>query len=105
MINGIKLAKETWEEIRSKLGWKNSDMSRIFCHQVGSAHRKMLYETLKLDIKKDFSTLEYLGNTGSASLPITMAIGIEKGLVKKDDNLAMLGIGSGLNCVMLGVKW
>ena len=105
MINGIKLAKETWEETRSKLGWENSAMSRIFCHQVGSAHRKMLYETLKLDIKKDFSTLEYLGNTGSASLPITMAIGIEKGLVKKDDNIAMLGIGSGLNCVMLGVKW
>jgi 3-oxoacyl-[acyl-carrier-protein] synthase-3 len=105
MINGIKLAKETWEETRNQLDWENSTMSRIFCHQAGSAHRKMLYETLKLDIEKDFSTLEYLGNTGSAALPITMAIGIEKGLVKKGDKVAMLGIGSGLNCVMLGVEW
>jgi len=80
-------------------------MARVFCHQVGSAHRKMLYKTLGLDIKKDFSTLEYLGNTGSASLPITMAIGIEKELVKKRDKIAMLGIGSGLNCVVLGVEW
>ena len=105
MINGVELAKETWEEARSNLGWENNTMARVFCHQVGSAHRRMLYKTLGLDIKKDFSTLEYLGNTGSASLPITMAIGIEKELVKKRDKVAMLGIGSGLNCVVLGVEW
>lgn len=105
MMHGINLAKETWEENKKELGWENGSADRIFCHQVGSAHRKMLYETLKLDITKDFSTLEYLGNTGSASLPITMAIGIEKGLVKKGDKIMMLGIGSGLNCVMLGAEW
>jgi 3-oxoacyl-[acyl-carrier-protein] synthase-3 len=34
-----------------------------------------------------------------------MAIGIEKGIVKKGDKVAMLSIGSGLNCLMLGVEW
>ncbi len=105
LINGVKLAKETWQDTRKELGWKNGGIERIFCHQIGSAHRKMLYEVLELDIKKDFSTLEYLGNVGSVSLPITMAIGIEQGLVKKEDKLAMLSIGSGLNCMMLGVEW
>jgi hypothetical protein len=34
-----------------------------------------------------------------------MAMGLEKSPPPKDSNIAMLGIGSGLNCLMLGVKW
>lgn len=105
LTHGIELAKKTWEDFKNELGWENGSAERIFCHQVGSAHRKMLYESLQLDLNKDFPTLEYLGNIGSASLPITMAKGIEKGLLKKGNKVAMLGIGSGLNCVMLGVEW
>ena len=105
LTHGIELAKKTWADFKSELGWKNTTPDRVFCHQVGSVHRRMLYETLEVAIEKDFSTLEYLGNVGSASLPMTMAIGIEKGLVRKGDKLAMLGIGSGLNCVMLGAEW
>jgi 3-oxoacyl-[acyl-carrier-protein] synthase-3 len=103
--HGIELAQKTWGDFKNELRWENKSPDRIFCHQVGSAHRRMLYDALELDLAKDFPTLEYLGNVGSASLPITMAIGIEKGLVKKNDKVAMLGIGSGLNCVMLGVEW
>lgn len=103
--HGIKLAKKTWKNFKEELRWENETPSRVFCHQVGTGHRKMLYGALGLDIEKDFSTLEYLGNVGSASLPITMAIGVEQDAVEKDDKVAMLGIGSGLNCVMLGVEW
>ncbi len=104
LTHGIELAKKTWEDCKIELGWENGP-DRIFCHQVSSAHRQKLYAALELDVKKDFATLEYLGNVGSASLPITMAIGIEEGFIKKNDRVAMLGIGSGLNCVMLGVEW
>jgi len=65
----------------------------------------LLYETLELDLNKDFSTLEYLGNTGSAALPVTLALGEEQGAVEKNDTVALLGIGSGLNCLMMGVEW
>ena len=64
-----------------------------------------MYENVGLDIEKDFSTLEFLGNTGSASLPVTFAMGIEKGTLKKGDKAALLGIGSGLNCLMMGIEW
>jgi 3-oxoacyl-[acyl-carrier-protein] synthase-3 len=42
---------------------------------------------------------------GSVSLPITMALSIEAGHVQRAEKLALLGIGSGLNCLMLGVTW
>ena len=105
MREGCRLAGQTWALTKKTLGWKNDDVNRVFCHQVGHAHRKLLYETLSLEIEKDFSTLEYLGNTGAASLPSTFALGVEKGFLQKGDRLALLGIGSGINCLMLGAEW
>jgi len=49
--------------------------------------------------------LEWLGNTGSVALPISAAIGIENGHLAQDDRLALLGIGSGINVLMLAVDW
>jgi len=102
---GCKLARQTWARTQEMLGWTNEMIARVFCHQVGSAHRKLLYNTLELDPGKDFSTVEFLGNTGSVALPITMAMGIEKSPPAPQEKIAILGIGSGLNCLMLGVQW
>jgi 3-oxoacyl-[acyl-carrier-protein] synthase III len=103
--NGLRLAPDTWEDTKQELGWRNPEVDRFFTHQVSVAHSKLLFKTLGLDDTKDFSTLEYLGNIGSVSLPITMAIGIDQGCLKPGDKVAMLGIGSGLVCLMLGLEW
>jgi 3-oxoacyl-[acyl-carrier-protein] synthase-3 len=49
--------------------------------------------------------VEYLGNTGSVSLPVSVAIGIENGHLNPGDKAAMMAAGSGLNCIMLGLEW
>ena len=105
MKEGCRLAGETWTAFKADLGWENADVDRVFCHQVGTMHRKLLYETIGLGLEKDFSTLEFLGNTGAASLPATLALGEEKGVLKSGNKAALLGIGSGLNCLMLGIEW
>ena len=102
---GCALARYTWEDFKSELGWNEQSVDRVFTHQVGSAHRRLLYQSIGVDINKDFSTVEFLGNVGSVSLPITLAMGAEKGLMNKGDKVGLLGIGSGLNCLMLGVEW
>jgi 3-oxoacyl-[acyl-carrier-protein] synthase III len=103
--NGLKLAPDTWEDVKRELGWRNSDIDRFFTHQVSAVHSRLLFKTLGLDEQKDFSTVEYLGNIGSVSLPITMAIGIDQGHIDRGDKIAMMGIGSGLVCLMLGLEW
>jgi 3-oxoacyl-[acyl-carrier-protein] synthase-3 len=102
---GVDLAAKTWEETKRTLGWTSADVQRTFTHQVGRAHRRLLYQRLELDAALDFSTVEFLGNTGSAALPLTAALGIERRLVAAGDNIALLGIGSGLNALMLGLNW
>jgi 3-oxoacyl-[acyl-carrier-protein] synthase III len=105
MREGIATGVSTFQHFLSETGWTHDDLSKTFCHQVGAAHRKMMLESLGLDPLRDFATLEWLGNTGSVALPVTMAIGLERGQVSKGDHVGMLGIGSGINCLMLAVDW
>ncbi len=102
---GVNLAAETWAEARRTLGWRNSDVDRVFTHQVGRAHRKLLLERLELDPALDFPTVETFGNTGAAALPMALSLGIEQGRLEAGHRVALLGIGSGLSSVMLGVQW
>jgi 3-oxoacyl-[acyl-carrier-protein] synthase-3 len=105
MRQGVAAGAETFERFLAAAGWEPDDINRTFCHQVGVAHRKLMFESLGLDPSIDFATVETLGNTGSAALPVTMALGIEQGRIRAGDRVAMLGIGSGINCLMLGVEW
>jgi 3-oxoacyl-[acyl-carrier-protein] synthase III len=102
---GVNLAKRTWESFKSELSWANDSVDRVVCHQVGSAHQKLIFETLCLDTARDYSTFAEYGNTGSAALPLTLAKAAEEGFIEKGHRVGLLGIGSGLNCLMLGVEW
>lgn len=105
MVEGCKLAKETWSAARDALGWTNEMVTRTICHQVGKSYRKLMFETLDLDPSLDFETLPFMGNTGSAALPLTMSVAASEGRLTAGDKVALLGIGSGLNCMFLGVDW
>ncbi|MDR2755467.1 MAG: 3-oxoacyl-ACP synthase III [Planctomycetaceae bacterium] len=105
MKEGIASASRTFEPFLTEVGWTRHDIDRTFCHQVGRVHQKLLFDSLELPMKQNFSTLEYLGNTGSAALPTATGIGIETGFVPNGSCIALLGIGSGINVVMLGLEW
>jgi 3-oxoacyl-[acyl-carrier-protein] synthase-3 len=105
MQAGNALAARTWQGFQRELGWRASDVQRIVTHQVGSAHKKLLLATLALDPKLDFATVDTLGNIGSVSLPLSLSLAIERGFIRDGEKVALLGIGSGLQCLMLGAQW
>ncbi len=101
---GIALAEKNWARTKQILDWSNTDPDRIFTHQVGKQHRTLLIRRLKLDPSLDFPTVERFGNTGAVALPMALAMGLEEEPPVPGTKLALLGIGSGLNSVMLGVE-
>jgi len=105
MKQGIDTARSTWYDFLAELGWQPDEIDVFFCHQVGQAHARLLFKNLKIDSARNFETLSFLGNTGSVSAPVTLAMGIEQGAFHKGQRAALLGIGSGINCLMLGVEW
>lgn len=101
---GNSLAARTWEALLSELEWSHDSVERVVTHQVGSAHRKLLLQTLGIAPERDFPTVQTLGNIGSVSLPLTYDLADRQGFLPTGSRVAMLGIGSGLHCSMLGVE-
>ncbi len=105
MSEGVATGAETFSQFLADAGWQRGEIDKTICHQVGVAHRKLLFESLDLDPRIDFATIEWLGNTGAAALPLTMALALEAKHILPDDRVALLGIGSGINCQMIGLHW
>lgn len=103
--HGVELGRRTWSAFLETLGWTRESVDRVICHQVGSGHRDSILKTLEIAAEKDFSTYSYLGNIGTVSLPLTAALADERGFLRPGDRVGLLGIGSGLNCLMLGLEW
>lgn len=103
--NGVFLGSETYRDFMKELSLPPDKPDKIICHQVGAAHQKTILESIGIPKEKDFTTFQYLGNIGTVSLPITAAIADERGFLEKNDFVGFFGIGSGLNCLMLGIHW
>jgi 3-oxoacyl-[acyl-carrier-protein] synthase-3 len=102
---GVQLGLRTWEAFLAALGWRPAQVDKVICHQIGAGHRDAILPALGIAVEKDFCTYEYLGNIGTVSLPMTAAIADERDFLRPGDRVGFLGIGSGLNCLMLGLEW
>ncbi len=103
--HGVALGIETYKAFKKKLSWPDDKPDKVICHQVGATHQRNILESIGIPEDKDFTTFKHLGNIGTVSLPITVAIAEEREFLVKNDLVGFFGIGSGLNCLMLGIKW
>jgi len=101
---GLNVAGRAWKRFCVELGWDAATPDRVICHQVGRVHQRRLLENLGLDEAKDFPTYPFMGNTGSAAVPVTLAAAAESGAIRAGDKLALLGIGSGLSSIMMALE-
>lgn len=102
---GVQLGRDTWQVFLKELGWAPAQVDRVICHQVGSGHQDAILASLQVPKEKDYTTYRFLGNMGTAALPVTAAIAEERGILKAGQRVGFLGIGSGLTCLMMGLEW
>jgi 3-oxoacyl-[acyl-carrier-protein] synthase-3 len=105
LVEGLKLATTTFAAAREKLGWVVEELDQFIIHQVSKAHTDSLMKLLGLDPQKIFRIYPELGNIGPAAVPIALAKAVAGGKINKGDRVALLGIGSGLNCSMAEIVW
>jgi 3-oxoacyl-[acyl-carrier-protein] synthase-3 len=103
--HGVELGIQTWKAFLQRLEWSGEEVDKVICHQVGSSHRDAILKALRIPDSKDYPTFPYLGNMGTVSLPLTAALAEDRGFLEPGDRVGFLGIGSGLNCMMLGLEW
>ena len=105
MVQGIATGVAAFEQLLTESELQRTQIDRTICHQVGVRHRAAMLESMGLPIDRDSATFDQLGNTGSVALPLTLAAAASRGELKTGDQVAMLGIGSGINSVMMSATW
>ncbi|ALN65861.1 MULTISPECIES: 3-oxoacyl-ACP synthase III [Lysobacter] len=105
MIEGLKLGHKTFAAAKAALGWAVEELDEFVIHQVSRAHTQAFLKAFGIDPKKVMTIFGEHGNIGPASVPIVLSKLREMGRLKKGSRVALLGIGSGLNCSMAEVVW
>ena len=105
MIEGLKLGQKTFTAARAALGWVVEELDEFVIHQVSKAHTQAFLKAFRIDPKKVLTIFGEHGNIGPASVPIVLSKLRDGGRLKKGTRVALLGIGSGLNCSMAEVVW
>ncbi|HSN54810.1 MAG TPA: 3-oxoacyl-ACP synthase III [Candidatus Sulfomarinibacteraceae bacterium] len=103
--HGMELALKTWARARDVLAWTPDNIDHFIIHQVGKAHTERFARTLGIDLAKVFRLYPDHGNIGPAGVPIVLSKLVEAGRLHAGDRIALMGIGSGINCTMAEVVW
>ena len=105
LTEGLKLATNTFQAAVHAMGWVVSELDQFILHQVSKVHTDSFVGLLGVDHSKVHRIYPEMGNIGPASVPIALWQAVKQGKVNKGDRVALLGIGSGLNCSMAEVVW
>jgi len=102
---GGKVVLKAWDMFREELGWQREDIDRLFTHQISEIQRQYGLKVLGLPDGIDYPNLHTLGNTGAVAAPLCMAQGIHDGILNEGDKVCLMGVGSGVNSIIMGIQW
>ena len=102
---GVDLAEETMAAARQQLELELDSVQEFVLHQVGKANHDAIQERFSIPEPRALRLYVDHGNVGAAGVPFTLATAVQRGRVQSGDTALLMGIGSGLNCTMLGIRW
>lgn len=105
LTEGMKLAGMTFTAARTVMGWVVQELDHVVIHQVSKAHTETFIRAFGANPDQVYRIFPFLGNIGPASIPTVMSRMVQENRVKRGDRIALMGIGSGLNCAMAEVVW
>ncbi|MFQ3220114.1 MAG: 3-oxoacyl-[acyl-carrier-protein] synthase III [Paraglaciecola sp.] len=105
LVAGLKLAKTTYNKAKKELCWEEKKFAQYILHQVSHIHTLRLCRQVGIDPNLVFRIFPQFGNIGPASIPIALDQYLQKNTVPGGERVALLGIGSGINCAMMEMLW
>ncbi len=103
---GIALAGRTWHlAARTLHDWSDGAIDLYAPHQVSLRQIAGMAKVMGVNPDKIHLTVQELGNNAAAAIAIALSVADEQGRMERGDHVAMLGVGSGLNCSMMSVTW
>ena len=91
-----KALPKSFELAAAKIGISSDDIDWFIPHQANVRIIETAAKKFGVSMDRFIITLDHFGNTSSASIPLALNEGIEKGLIKRGQKLALIGFGAGL---------
>lgn len=101
----MKAIPDAVQKCLEKANLKLKDLDFIIFHQANYNIIKESMKNLGLPMSKTFTNIEKYGNTIAASIPIALNEAIEKGKIRRGDNVMLVGFGAGLSWGANLLKW
>jgi len=93
----VRTAPGAVEDMLRRVGWSKDEVDFFVFHQANRMINEFIRKQLELDAAKVPSSLCMLGNTSSATIPVTMADQLGARLRKSRQKLILCGFGVGLS--------
>lgn len=93
------------DELLKQAGMQMDDIDWFVPHSANLRMIESICERSGLSLDQTLTSVEYMGNTSSVSIPLALQIGINEGKLKTGDTLLVYGFGGGLTHAGLIMEW
>lgn len=105
LVRGVELGAKTFEAAKQYLGWDSEALDHVAAHQVSAIHIARIAEAVGIERERFAKIYKNYGNVGPASIPIALSQMMDQGRIKPGERVGLMGIGSGLNCSMMEIRF
>lgn len=92
----VKALPDSFRKAAEKVNLTADDIDIFIPHQANYRIIETAAKYLGVSMEKMFVSLDKLGNTSSASIPIALDIALDEGKVKAGNTICLVGFGAGL---------
>jgi 3-oxoacyl-[acyl-carrier-protein] synthase-3 len=101
----VRALEHVSHEALDKNGVKPKDVTHVIAHQANLRILEAVMKRLEIPLEKCHLNIEEVGNTSSASVPLTLDQANRKGALKDGDLILMMAIGGGMSWGSALVRW
>jgi len=93
------------EKLLASAGMGASDLDFVVPHQANGVMLREWADLLGIDHERVLQTVAKYGNTGAASVPVTLDDAVRSGRVKPGDRMLYISFGAGISWSAVLVEW
>jgi 3-oxoacyl-[acyl-carrier-protein] synthase-3 len=101
----VRVLEQCSREALERNGVRTQDVTHVIAHQANLRILEGVLKRLEIPLEKCHLNIEEVGNTSSASVPLTLDQANRKGALKDGDLILMMAIGGGMAWGSALVRW
>ncbi len=101
----VRVLEQCSREALERNGYRPQDVTHVIAHQANLRILDAIMRRLEIPLEKCHLNIEEVGNTSSASVPVTLDQANRKGALKDGDLILMMAIGGGMAWGSALVRW